>query len=101
MKKHKWYNEIVAWASGAEIECRFFEQPTSKSNGFWTEWELMTSTYRFSEDDWWEFRIKHTPQEYEVYNLNGDIKFIRAGQFISYDKIKDYLEYLGKITLTL
>ena len=21
-KRHKWYNEIVAWANGAEIECQ-------------------------------------------------------------------------------
>ena len=58
MKPHKWAKEIKAWADGAEIEVRFKEQPTFKSEGFWTEWEPMTSNYRFSEDDWWEYRIK-------------------------------------------
>lgn len=49
MKQHKWYNENVAWASGAEIEsdggCGWFRDASP-------EWD----------DDDYEFRIKPPPQ---------------------------------------
>lgn len=89
MKPHKWAKEINAWAAGAEIE----------------KWMLNDTWQTESRPDWNEYslyRIKPQPKEpqyYQVYNVNGNIKFIRAGMFIEHDLNKDYLEYLGKIKL--
>ena len=61
MKQHKWYNEIVAWAGGAEIE--------AKSGICW----------RLEEDPEWNnteyvFRIKPQPKEpkylYVFHNID-------------------------------
>jgi hypothetical protein len=53
MNKHKWHDEIVAWAGGAEIEFR------STLDDIWNDvkgnplWEIR-------ED--WEYRIKPQPK---------------------------------------
>jgi hypothetical protein len=88
LKPHKWAKEIKAWADGAEIEQKIGETWHQVLTPGWTR------------DT--EYRIKPQPKEpqyYQVYNVNGNIKFIRAGMFIEHDLNKDYLEYLGKIKL--
>ena len=55
MNKHKWYNEIVAWAMGCQIE-----QSLEKASG-WTDWhDVVTPTFYKSGA---EFRIKATVKE--------------------------------------
>ena len=61
MAQHKWHKEIKAWADGAEIEARFKDEMTG-----WSEWDSMSSTCRFSDDDWWEYRIKPQPKELDM-----------------------------------
>jgi hypothetical protein len=58
--KHKWYNEIVAWASGAEIENRF--------GNTWVECKVP----QWGEQT--EYRIKPQPKEPQylyVYKAMG------------------------------
>ena len=55
VQKHKWYNEIVAWASGAEIECRFAD-PEEED-----KWQVIHDPCWYDEE--FEFRIKPTPKE--------------------------------------
>jgi hypothetical protein len=55
MKPHKWHDEIVAWASGAEIECR------RKESSGWSKWETFKEFY-WMEGDLYEYRIKPQPQ---------------------------------------
>jgi len=55
MNKHKWYNEIVAWAMGSEIE-----QSLENASG-WTDWHnVVTPTFYTSGA---EFRIKPIVKE--------------------------------------
>jgi len=95
MKPHKWAKEIKAWADGADIEMRWSDGKLHD------EWRDVHNGFNWNSD-LAEFRIKPQPKEpqyYQVYNVNGNIKFIRAGMFIEHDLNKDYLEYLGKIKL--
>jgi hypothetical protein len=54
MAQHKWHDEIVAWAKGAEIEWRYFDtdswMPNCNNNPVW-------------HNDEYEFRIKPQPKE--------------------------------------
>ena len=50
MTKHKWYNEIVAWASGAEIEYCSYD--------IWDDWNEDIGWY-----EGYEYRIKPQPKE--------------------------------------
>ena len=52
MNKHKWHDEIVAWASGEEIEWR---------RGI-DDWQPKLHEYWYTDDDL-EYRIKPTPKE--------------------------------------
>ena len=52
VQKHKWYNEIVAWASGAIIESK------DVATGVWEEVDPYWET-----DDEYEYRIKPQPKE--------------------------------------
>jgi hypothetical protein len=89
MSKHKWYNEIVAWASGAEIE------------------------YRHSDDNWYamknpswnnqylEYRIKPQPKEPQyLYVYYGKLNDGGKGYFFEQQRVP-YIEngYIGKIKL--
>lgn len=56
MQKHKWYNEIVAWASGAEIEIRFLN-----SRNIWGNWHSK-KTPQWDTSEKTEYRIKPTPK---------------------------------------
>jgi len=69
MKPHKWAKEIKAWADGAEIESRFKDKVTG-----WSEWDCMREILAFSEDDWWEYRIKPQPKEPVAWmDINGHV----------------------------
>ena len=82
--KHKWYNEIVAWASGAEIECKFLDE----------KWDLVGHFPPFDDDDY-IFRIK-PPQHYlYVYKDYGELCLLEG-------KIQNpakEIKYIGKIKL--
>ena len=68
MKKHKWHDEIVAWASGAEIE--------TKVSG-WSEWTDVTSPNPCWYDEN-EYRIKPQPKEPQymyAYEAGGEYRF--------------------------
>ena len=99
MSKHKWHKEIKAWADGAEIESRFYD----KQAAGWTEWNEMESLIKFSEDDWWEYRIKPQPKEpqYLYVYFNGDYSQesgLQLSEYYPADEInKKY--YRGKIKL--
>ena len=86
MKKHKWYNEIVAWASGAEIEMRAtFTQGWNQIDN--SDWNTELFVYR----------IKPQPKEPQYLYVYEDI----GGINITSDKnyaTKD-MEYIGKIKL--
>ena len=91
VQKHKWYNEIVAWANGAEIEFK-------ASNGSWV---LVQSPAWDSE--LYEFRIKPQPKEpqYLYVMLEEGSAFIYSKQ--EFDELQDCIEehgtYIGKIKL--
>ena len=78
--KHKWYNEIVAWAGGAEIECFVA-----------SEW-YGTDYPNWDENN--EFRIKPQPKEPQYINVYGYLenKNITFRQQIG-------MPYIGKIKL--
>jgi hypothetical protein len=85
MAQHKWYNEIVAWANGAEIEsnggCGWFRDASPDWN-----------------DDDYEFRIKPSDKEPSylyVYKDYGELCLLE-------DKIAkpaEGIKYLGKTKL--
>lgn len=56
MAQHKWYNEIVAWASGAEIEIRFLN-----SKNIWGQWHSKR-TPQWDTSERTEYRIKPQPK---------------------------------------
>ena len=58
MQKHKWYNEIVAWAMGAEIECRHPTSVGAFGNG--KDW---VTTANPSWVEGIEYRVKPQPKE--------------------------------------
>lgn len=72
VQKHKWYNEIVAWASGAEIEFAYsvvsdFAVWNTRQNQDWDDARFI-------------FRIKPQPEEPQylyVYrtSTNGQIEY--------------------------
>ena len=55
MKPHKHAELIKAWADGAEIEFRFKDGIQG-----WSDWK--PNDGRFSNDPWWEYRIKPEPK---------------------------------------
>ena len=55
MKPHKHAELIKAWADGAEIEFRFKDAIQG-----WSDWK--PNDGRFSNDPWWEYRIKPQPK---------------------------------------
>ena len=78
--KHRWHDEIVAWAGGAEIEVQC-------GDGRW-----ITSSPSWSDS--LKYRIKPPPKEkkylYVIQMPNGDIKLINPSML--------YMgEHIGKI----
>jgi len=88
VQKHKWYNEIVAWASGVEIETKHLETG---------EWITLVQPYWY-EDNEYEYRIKPQPKEPQyLYVYESDISAI-----FELSKSKTDTEnwtYIGKIKL--
>jgi hypothetical protein len=71
MNKHKWYNEIVAWAEGKTIQCRY-NQYKSRDTSVWKDYTY-SNTPSFNGD--LEFRVKPNTVKYRLYldGLDGDI----------------------------
>jgi len=86
MTKHKFYNEIVAWASGAEIE--FLSEGYGWQDAGIPEWY---------EDS--NYRIKQQPKEpkylYVWHELNYGKAYITAN--VSASNVPAGYAYLGKI----
>ena len=86
MMKHRWHDEIVAWAGGAEIECRYL-----KAESYWGDNDEGITL--FDNPDY-EFRIKPQPKEPQYINVYGYLenKNITFRQQIG-------MPYIGKIKL--
>ena len=90
--KHKWHDEIVAWAGGAEIEAKF-----NKWDG-WSDWELQKGGFVWFEKEA-EYRIKPQPKQpkylYAYFDLlTGAVVFNTTTQWSNANK---NLELIGKI----
>ena len=72
MKPHKHAELIKAWADGAEIEFRFKDAIRG-----WSDWK--PNDGRFSNDPWWEYRIKPQPKPDSTFHClaepNGDVRW--------------------------
>lgn len=83
MTKHKWYDEIVAWASGAEIEYRYDDE----------DWVVMsTPTWQKGARDWYRIKKQPVQQKYlYVYQRgwNATLSTVRNEEPSQF--------YLGKI----
>lgn len=84
--QHKWYNEIVAWANGAEIEVRF-------DGGKWLQnlklcWDWDNA----------EYRIKPQPKELQYLYAYFDYKELAVKWSITGGNIGQG-DYIGKIKL--
>jgi len=68
MNKHKWYNEIVAWAEGKTIQCRY-----KNTSIKWEDYNFECIP-PFNNVDL-EFRVKPNTVKYRLYldGLDGDI----------------------------
>jgi len=85
--KHKWYNEIVAWASGEKIEVYYESQQ---------DWCPVPSNPTW--DDEYEYRIKPQPKEPQYLYVYKDY----GETYLSLDKIAEPakgITYIGKIKL--
>ena len=83
MAKHKWHDEIVAWAGGAEIEFRQFQ--------FVEYWQPMQHNIAIFDNESFQFRIKPQPKQPKylyVYKICGKLE-------LSYDR--PIGECIGKI----
>lgn len=83
MTKHKWHDEIVAWAGGTEIQ---YKNKFDPDDTWDTEVEM--------EPEWnnkvWEFRIKPQPKEKKylyVYRGHKGETIIDEGTFTGYECI--------------
>lgn len=90
MQKHKWYNEIVAWAMGAEIEYRCLTLDNT-----WSSWmPIDNPKWSISGSD--EYRIKPQPKEpqYLYVTSHPQNGSLMLNEFPDYGKF-----YVGKIKL--
>jgi hypothetical protein len=79
MRPHKWAKEIKAWADGAEIEIRQFDDHRNEWL-LWHDCDLFTlSQAEKLRDDRWQVRIKPTIISDEDI-LNAWEKFIEDGK---------------------
>ena len=87
MKRHKWYNEIVAWANGAEIECMV--HGSSWMPCITLEWD----------NDLMYYRIKPQPKEPKHLYVYYD-SYVNRVAFTTEENstIKTY-RFLGKLKL--
>ena len=74
MTKHKWHDEIVAWAGGTEIEY------LSSGDG----WQV-TNKPEWCEES--EYRIKPQPKQpkylYAIQSPTGEIVLVKSGQMFN------------------
>jgi hypothetical protein len=92
MNKHKWHKEIVAWASGAEIEFRYIDR-LHHSDGWST-----SSTDPTWNDEVWEFRIKPQPKQPKYLYAYRSNKGIELGlSFIPEYRFTSDMSFIGKI----
>ena len=84
--KHKWYNEIVAWAGGAEIEAK------EKVFG---EWLSINDVPNWNEERL-EFRIKPQPKQkkylYAVLQHNGFVRLATSNAVGGYEVLMGKIE---------
>lgn len=95
--KHKWHDEIVAWAGGSEIEFRYKDR-TNHNDG-WIQSE--------PEPTWdsldWEYRIKPQPKEKKylyVYQLEFEYRMsiLKQERLLCFHNNRFYdFVYFGKI----
>lgn len=86
MAKHKWYNEIVAWAETGEIDWRL------NSND---DWQTLNFPAWYEDDG--EYRIKPQPKEPQyLYAWSTEIGIALTEPK---DKVLSGYEYIGKIKL--
>jgi hypothetical protein len=64
MKKHKWYNEIVAWAEGKTIQYK------SRDTSVWKDWQDSTYSNIPPFNSAYEFRVKPNTIKYRLYLCN-------------------------------
>jgi hypothetical protein len=93
MAQHKWHKEIKAWADGAEIEVKWFED---KGSDRW---------HKAENPDWnttdSEYRIKPQPKEPQyLYVYHGKTSCGDIGIWFEKQQVP-YIEggYVGKIKL--
>jgi hypothetical protein len=88
MAQHKWHKEIKAWADGAEIEVKWFEDKGSD------RWHKAENPYWNTTDS--EYRIKPQPKEPQYLYVYNDGGFALT----DFDKPRaDCGNYIGKIKL--
>lgn len=97
MKQHKWYKELVAWASGIQIQERFIPD-----NDIWIDLQETDEPLWNSSD--YEYRIKPQPKEpqylYVYYDVDkSDFDFWDKPLEPDYDEFMENREYIGKIKL--
>ena len=108
MAQHKWHKEIKAWADGAEIEYRTFDEDTNN----WTEWQHWSSpndtSIAFIKEKGFEYRIK--PQPIQTFKAPTEPTHVKKPQYL-YVYLDDNYElstipldndkwkYIGKIKL--
>ena len=90
MQKHKWYNEIVAWAAGAEIQ---FKDSHDRNEWF----DCTDNEPTWETVDFLEYRIKPQPKEpqylYVYADFRGDLQITDNTEYANSHKV------LGKIKL--
>ena len=98
MKRHKWYNEIVAWADGAQIEYR-----GQYPNGTWNEWTIVKYPSWDDDHEGKQYRIKSqspSPQYLYVISDNcGNLRITKDKDDV--DNLDNSFDssYIGKIKL--
>ncbi len=85
--RHKWFNEIVAWANGAEIECRVL----NRSTGTWNDWRIIDRP-NWIMNDRLQYRIKPTHPNQDVVDQWKQGAKVQA-RYIGHEPWIDLLPY--------
>ena len=92
MAQHKWHKEIKAWADGAEIEYRTFDEDTNN----WTEWQHWSSpndtSIAFIKEKGFEYRIKPQPKDPQY---KSEDRFDMEQKIINFGSILDDLKLVN------
>ena len=97
MKQHKWYKELVAWASGIQIQERFIPD-----DDIWIDLQETDEPLWNSSD--YEYRIKPQPKEPQYLYVYKHFKsemldFSLANENDSSNVENGQMIYIGKIRL--